>query len=60
MQNTSEIRLGEGWVVWLNYEDNIGKTPMGANGLQKVEDLNNEGRKKDIIPGVQKNIEWVL
>ena len=60
MQNTSEICLGEGGVGWLNYEDNIGKTPMGANGLQKVEDLNNEGRKNDISPGVQKSIEWVL
>ena len=60
MQNTLEIRLGEGGVGWLNYEDNIGNTPMGANGLQKVEDLNNERRQNDISPGVQKGIRWVL
>ena len=43
-----------------NYEDNIGNTPVGVNGLQKVEDLNNEGLKKDISPAVQKSIEWGL
>ena len=42
-----------------NSEDNIGKTPMGANGLQKVEDLNNEGRKNNISPVVQKSIDNV-
>ena len=62
MQNTLEICLGEGGVGWLNYEDNIGKTPMGANGLQKVEDL--DGKESispdDINPGMKESIEWVL
>ena len=36
-----------------NYEDNIGNTPMGANGLQEIEDLNNEGRNKQVSSGVR-------
>ena len=45
-----------------NYEDNIGKTPMGANGLQKVEDLNGEEgiSPENISPRVKENIKWVL
>ena len=45
MQNTLEIRLGEGWVNMANYEDNIGNTPMGANRLQKMKRPDNKGRK---------------
>ena len=26
---------------------------MGANGLQEIEDLNNEGRNKQVSPGVK-------
>ena len=42
-----------------NYEDNIGKTSMGANGLQKVEDLDGkEGISPDNInPGMKESIE---
>ena len=42
-----------------NFEDNIGKTPMGANSLQKVEDLKGEkGISPDnISPGMKENIE---
>ena len=45
-----------------NYEDNIGKTPMGANGLQKVEDVDGEEgiSPDDINPGMKESIEWVL
>ena len=42
-----------------NYEDNIGKTPMGANGLQKVEDLNGEEgiSPNNINPGMKESSE---
>ena len=61
MQNTQAICLGKGKENDQNYEDNIGKTPMGANGIQKVEYLNNNKvSKKGISTGVQKSIDWVL
>ena len=59
MQNTQAFWLGEGGEDDQNYEDNIGKTPMGANGLQKVEDLDGkEGISPDNInPGMKESIE---
>ena len=59
MQNTQVIRLGEAGENDKNYEDNIGKTSMGANGLQKVEDLDGkEGISPDNInPGMKESIE---
>ena len=42
-----------------NYEDNIGNTAMGANGLQKVEDLDGKDgiSPEQINPGMMKSIE---
>ena len=42
-----------------NYEDNIGNTAMGANGLQKVEDLNGEEgiSPNKTNPGVKESIK---
>ena len=42
-----------------NYEDNIGKTAMGANGLYKVEDVDGEEgiSADDINPGMNESIE---
>ena len=60
MQNTHRrFVLGKAGEDDHNYEDNIGNTAMGTNGLQKVEDLDDEeGISPEYInPGVMKSIE---
>ena len=51
-RTSRRFALGKAVKDGLNYEDNFGKTPMGAKGLYKVENSNNEKRKKQI------SLEW--
>ena len=60
MQDTPRcFVLGKAGEDDLNYEDNIGNIAMGANGLQKVEELHGEEgiSPENMNPGVMKSIE---